>query len=396
MPAASSTSIEVHATHGIVVVKRSTDPAGLERLRREATVLDAARHPGVVDLVERRSDDGHPVVMTRWVGPLSLAATGRLPIDQVAATVAALSETVADLHELGLVHRNLRSEHVLLATDGRPVLCGFGGATFVAHRSHRASAPADDVRALGQLLARARRRRRARADPRPEAVVAAPTVDRLSGTLLAHPGRPGHRRRRAEHRHRPGAGRRHPRHRARCSLRAHGGRATDRSPRRADRSCAPRPRAGAGAHRTRLTRRAARTGAHRCRAAGGAGRRPRSPRAHGGHHATRSSAIGRAPSAAPDTAHPPSAGAAAGGGGCGARRRPRRRPSAASTTRRSATLSGVPACPSHRALRRSPRSPRPRSPNRHRRPLRTLIGPAARSQGSPPTSTATAAPTRCR
>ena len=43
-----------------------------------------------------------------------------------AAGLAALTATVADLHESGLSHGNLRADHVLIDAEQRPILCGFG------------------------------------------------------------------------------------------------------------------------------------------------------------------------------------------------------------------------------------------------------------------------------
>ena len=48
-------------------------------------------------------------------------------LDQAGMTVAKLASTVADLHQLGLVHGRIDPSHVLLGPAGRPVLCGFTG-----------------------------------------------------------------------------------------------------------------------------------------------------------------------------------------------------------------------------------------------------------------------------
>ena len=133
-------------THGQTLasfIKRG--PA--DRLAREAALLQLARHPGVVDLVELRGEPD-PVLVTRLVDGPSLAEGAVLPVDDVAGLVAALATTVADLHRLGLAHNSILPEHVLMASGGRPVLCGLADG---AHPGN----PLDfacDVAALGELL----------------------------------------------------------------------------------------------------------------------------------------------------------------------------------------------------------------------------------------------------
>jgi hypothetical protein len=70
-----------------------------------------------------------------------------------AATVGievALATTLADLHDLGVVHRALSPDHVLVDPAGRPVLCSFGRAAVDAE-PHGDDA-AGDVAALARIL----------------------------------------------------------------------------------------------------------------------------------------------------------------------------------------------------------------------------------------------------
>ena len=128
-----------------VVVKRAPGPAG-ERLRREADRLERASHPGVVTVVHHGATDDGWELRTRHAGrPVS--SVGRLTVSQVASLAAGVASTLADLHDLGIVHGRLDESHVLLGEHGRPVLCGFGDGEPPAR-------PEDDVAALGGLLDR--------------------------------------------------------------------------------------------------------------------------------------------------------------------------------------------------------------------------------------------------
>jgi eukaryotic-like serine/threonine-protein kinase len=151
---------------GLVALKSAIDEEDTVRLLREAAVLAVASHPGVVVVQGVRDAEGRPALATSWVGARSLADVGSLPPHQVAATVSAVASTVADLHELGIVHGQLGDpSHVLLDTQGRPVLCGFGRARLIdrgstlGHADHgapcssdRTPSPSDDVAGLGSLL----------------------------------------------------------------------------------------------------------------------------------------------------------------------------------------------------------------------------------------------------
>ena len=153
----------------LVARKRSRDKADAARLVHEAEVLGWARHPGVVELVTCEPDGDAVVLSTDFVGTHSFETLGRVPVERATGLVAAVAETIADLHELGVVHGRLDPSHVLVGGDGRPILCGFAGGGRVATTpppgpphtpgfcdpaapSDATLSPAADVYGLGCLL----------------------------------------------------------------------------------------------------------------------------------------------------------------------------------------------------------------------------------------------------
>jgi hypothetical protein len=145
----SAQRLENDGSGRAVLVKAAGPGPDGERLRREAVLLRAAAHPGVVELLDERAGAGGGVELVLAVAGSRTLADVRTDLRGVVDLVAALAATVADLHALGLVHGRLTADHVVIDASGRPLLCGFADAG-PALPSRR---PADDVAALGVLLA---------------------------------------------------------------------------------------------------------------------------------------------------------------------------------------------------------------------------------------------------
>ncbi len=127
--------------------KRAETPEEADRLRQEARVLQVARHPGAVQLLGVNGDtlrlalvDGERVC-DRAPGP-----------DETARIAAAAATTLADLHEIGVVHGAISGEHILVDRSGQAVLCSFGrGATDA--QADGADAARDVTALAGTMLA---------------------------------------------------------------------------------------------------------------------------------------------------------------------------------------------------------------------------------------------------
>lgn len=139
--------------HGGSVVKRAENEDDRIRLSAEARALRACAHPGVVGLValDGGADRAERLTLRRLTG-ITLVDAGVQPAAVVAGQGAAILTTLADLHELGWVHRAVEARHVLLDEDGRPVLCGFGRAERPLTSSDLAHLAALDVAATAALL----------------------------------------------------------------------------------------------------------------------------------------------------------------------------------------------------------------------------------------------------
>lgn len=140
-----STQISVRSLDGRAVVFKRGPAATAGRLRAEGERLRRAGHPGVVELLRSApAEGGWELRMVHGGRPVE--ALDELTVPQAAALVAGLASTVADLHDLGVVHGRIDASHVLVGDHGRARLCGFGDGS-------EARGPEDDVAALGALLA---------------------------------------------------------------------------------------------------------------------------------------------------------------------------------------------------------------------------------------------------
>ncbi len=145
MAAGVHTEVHPGATEP-VFRKVATGEAGRATLAAEAARLERASHPGVVMVVDQAEDH----LDLRWAGGHTLA-TSRPEASAVAGTLASVAATVADLHRLGIVHGRLRADHVVIDGDGRARLCSIRPPA----PGEPEPTPADDVLAIGQLLAEA-------------------------------------------------------------------------------------------------------------------------------------------------------------------------------------------------------------------------------------------------
>ena len=150
--------LTIESVGGTLVVVKRAAPGTPEaaRLRWEATVLDHARHPGVVPLVSLTESSGSVELRTELAGATTLASRSPRTTADGTALIAAVADTLAALHGRGIVHGRVCAEHIVIDPGGHPVLCGFGHASIAGgDRPTPVGGPSrhDDVAALGHLLA---------------------------------------------------------------------------------------------------------------------------------------------------------------------------------------------------------------------------------------------------
>lgn len=154
------------------------DPAGRERLRREARALAALADPHIVtvfDLLELPGPGGsvRPALVTELLDGVGLderLASGPLALDAALDVCTVLAEALSTAHRAGIVHRDIKPGNVMLTSSGTKLL-DFGIARGLEDPSltghlvigtpacmapeqilGREAGPASDVYALGCVL----------------------------------------------------------------------------------------------------------------------------------------------------------------------------------------------------------------------------------------------------
>jgi serine/threonine-protein kinase len=106
------------------------DPAGRERLRREARAAAALTHPGICTVYALEEFEGELFIATEFVNGHTLReeiASGRRPSSShVLETAREIGAALASAHARNITHRDLKPENVMRRRDGQVKILDFG------------------------------------------------------------------------------------------------------------------------------------------------------------------------------------------------------------------------------------------------------------------------------
>ena len=96
-----------------------------QRLEREGRMAAGLSHPGIISIYERaRHEDGRPYLVMPFVdgsGPRP-----PLPAREAARVALEVARALDHVHEMKVIHRDVKPANILIGVDGRVVLVDFG------------------------------------------------------------------------------------------------------------------------------------------------------------------------------------------------------------------------------------------------------------------------------
>jgi hypothetical protein len=127
---AFDTELERRIAVKVLADGRGEDADRLERFRREARSLAKLGHPHIVRVIDSGEQDETPYIVLEYVAGETLKERvkreGRLPVDQAIAYAIEVARALAAAHGQGIVHRDVKSQNILLDPDSGAKLTDFG------------------------------------------------------------------------------------------------------------------------------------------------------------------------------------------------------------------------------------------------------------------------------
>ena len=127
---ARDTALERRVAIKVLHEHYSGDPEYIERFRREARAIARLSHPNIVTVIDRGEHDGRQFIVFEHVSgetlKEALAREGPLPVERALALTHQIARALAFAHGVGIVHRDVKPENVLIDADGSAKVTDFG------------------------------------------------------------------------------------------------------------------------------------------------------------------------------------------------------------------------------------------------------------------------------
>ena len=127
---ARDTVLERQVAIKVLHEQYSSDPEYVERFRREARAIARLSHPNIVTVIDRGEFEGCQFIVFEHVPGETLKDVirreGPLPVERAVALTHQIARALGFAHELGIVHRDVKPQNVLIDQEGTAKVTDFG------------------------------------------------------------------------------------------------------------------------------------------------------------------------------------------------------------------------------------------------------------------------------
>lgn len=122
----------------VMLSDQSASPDAIERFAREARAAGRLKHPGIVAVFDVASDGGTPHIVMDYVVGVTLEAklAGGLAIRDAVELVRQTALALDYAHSNGIIHRDVKTQNILINAEGQAQLMDFGLARDNAASQH--------------------------------------------------------------------------------------------------------------------------------------------------------------------------------------------------------------------------------------------------------------------
>src|SRR5678815_2285958 len=112
----------------------ASDPRMEERFHREARACAAVTHPNITTIFEVNRHEGSWYICMEFIEGETLRAIlgrrGALPLAEAVRIAACAADALGAAHDIGIVHRDMKPENIMITTTGQVKVLDFGLAAF--------------------------------------------------------------------------------------------------------------------------------------------------------------------------------------------------------------------------------------------------------------------------
>jgi len=132
---AHDTKLDREVAIKLLLDRTLVDDSARERFHREALALSRISHPGVATVYDFGTSEGQDYLVMEYVpgGTLEQRVdSGPLPFKDIVRLGASVADAIANAHQHGVLHRDLKPGNIVLTAAGDPKILDFGLAVLLS------------------------------------------------------------------------------------------------------------------------------------------------------------------------------------------------------------------------------------------------------------------------